>query len=840
MSSYNKIEKYQYTKEQSEIVSLNEYLFVYDNQGKNLLLKLQNHTNQILYHISLEILQYDKDNFLIAKSVIDYKDIINPAEEFVPKAKMSLLIDCVKIEYNLIYAKYERFEYKDQQFIPIPFTIQDFKNISDESKKQNKVIKDKIEVRKEKKVKSKKSAKKELHIKDCTKSSKSLFYKVVFSVFSLLLITSMVVSVLYFKENSNEYYNGVFQYKINDEYAYITGVNSELKEVTIPERIDDKIVVSIESNAFSFSSIEKINILFNGLTIESKAFKNALNLKEIHQGTNVSKIIVKSYAFKNCKNLEIFNLPCVTSIGTGVFENCKSLTELNLPNATFKKYSLKGCSNLTSLSYYSTQSGITFYQLFENDVDSVPKSLKKITTNISYISADYFGRTKSIEEIILLNPSCDVEYGAFKHLSISGYYYTDLFEAYNDKVSINPNLDISNIIIDNNVEVEYIDALLNALSDSNLKIFELTIDYTIEEIDFKYDFYYLEKLNVSNQTKFTNSSFYKCRNLSEIDVFNSSFNTKDNSILCLNNINNFYIQTLNINAKGCKFIDELCLKGLVNLDNIYISEDTTLIKNLFSFQSSLKEITMPFTDYSIDSLGITNSILNISYNGVQYQRIESYYLQNYYNITSIVFPEGINSVGMNAIIDNTKLSKLVFPNSIKNMDLKVIDNCPNLSYIVTPFIGKDNESTISFNQWNSSYEATRYLKITSSIFGGSEFSLGLENVIALSFEDAVEETKGLLNYCNNLKYVNFTNQDSIEKLGANAYDIVFLNNCKNIDVEGIITQRMYFDKKCDLSNFNFKVAADMGMILLFEEKCPYTYDGSYVEYNQMSISNYFE
>ena len=123
MSSFNKIDKVQYTKKQIDVVSLFEYIIFTDekNNQKYAVLKLNNNVNQILEELKIEISQYDEEGRLLAKNTINHKVYIGQTtckrgfRDRYRGSKKLLAIECV-YRYNLRSSKSKRRNYNKHLF----------------------------------------------------------------------------------------------------------------------------------------------------------------------------------------------------------------------------------------------------------------------------------------------------------------------------------------------------------------------------------------------------------------------------------------------------------------------------------------------------------------------------------------------------------------------------------------------------------------------------------------------------------------------------------------------------------------------------------------------------
>ena len=99
MTSYNKIEKVNYTEQNNKnCVNVLEYISFTDErlEKKYCVIKFQNNLDQNLKSVKFEVTQYDDQENIIEKSTLEVNDLyITPNEVFVPNLKL-------KIEYKNI------------------------------------------------------------------------------------------------------------------------------------------------------------------------------------------------------------------------------------------------------------------------------------------------------------------------------------------------------------------------------------------------------------------------------------------------------------------------------------------------------------------------------------------------------------------------------------------------------------------------------------------------------------------------------------------------------------------------------------------------------------------
>lgn len=128
----------------------------------------------------------------------------------------------------------------------------------------------------------------------------------------------------------------------------ITAYDGRDERVTIPGRIDGKLVVRIGDRAFEKRvHVTEVLLPVSVREIGEAAFSGCTALKRIVLPDRVS--VVGKWAFRGCRSLQSMTLPdAVTELNDNVFNGCSGLTEVVLPAAmtTIGVRAFLGCSGL--------------------------------------------------------------------------------------------------------------------------------------------------------------------------------------------------------------------------------------------------------------------------------------------------------------------------------------------------------------------------------------------------------------------------------------------------------------------------------------------------------------
>ena len=124
----------------------------------------------------------------------------------------------------------------------------------------------------------------------------------------------------------NQYYKKLFK---QIDGVVLTGHKEDEEELTIPEEMNGKRVVSVDKDTFKDDrAIKKLRIGSNVNNISSKAFFNCVNIEAIDGGEGI--LTIEERAFSLCTRLKSIDLRSVQNIGPGAFRKCFGLKEVQL------------------------------------------------------------------------------------------------------------------------------------------------------------------------------------------------------------------------------------------------------------------------------------------------------------------------------------------------------------------------------------------------------------------------------------------------------------------------------------------------------------------------------
>ncbi len=422
------------------------------------------------------------------------------------------------------------------------------------------------------------------------------------------------------------------------------------------------------------SSIKSVTV--TGGNIPSYAFRNCKGLTSVTIGNRVTSI--GDSAFYGCSGLTSISISnSVTSIGIKAFYNCSGLTSISISNSvtSIGEYAFYGCSGLTSIS-------------IPNSVTTIGESafsgcigLASVTIpdSVTSIGDSAFNGCIGLASVTIPDSVTSIGDSAFNGcIGLASVTIPDSVTSIGDS-AFNGCTGLTNIIIPNSV------------------------------------------------TSIGSGAFSSCNGLTSISV--GVGNTRYHSL------GNCLIETsTKILILGCKnsvipsngsvtVIGEYAFSGCGSLTNITIPDSVTVIgKSAFSGCSSLESITIPFVGAKA---GVTSSdtyqypfgyIFGMSsYRGgvatKQYyygsstssDTYSTYYIPSslksvtvsggnilygaFYNcsdLTSIIIPNSVTSIGEKAFCGCSGLTSITIPNSVTSIGADAFAGCSGLTSVVIP------------------------------------------------------------------------------------------------------------------------------------------------------------
>ena len=164
----------------------------------------------------------------------------------------------------------------------------------------------------------------------------------------IVILAIVIIPTIYF------FNPRILYIRYSDGYSvlrYTRGIVEDDNIVNIPETYKGKQVLGISESAFKNSDIEVISLPQGLVSIKTKAFLNAKNLKTIDIPSTVEEI--RGSAFENCTSLtDVVLHEGLKEIRASAFKNNVNLVNIDLPNSLeyLGASAFSHCSSLTEIT----------------------------------------------------------------------------------------------------------------------------------------------------------------------------------------------------------------------------------------------------------------------------------------------------------------------------------------------------------------------------------------------------------------------------------------------------------------------------------------------------------
>ena len=464
----------------------------------------------------------------------------------------------------------------------------------------------------------------------------------------------------------------------NETFKYCRG----LSYVTIPNS-----VTNIGNQAFDeCSGLTSIIIPDKVISIGEGAFANCSRLTSVTVGSSVTSI--GQSAFFMCSSLATIVIgKGVTSIGDGAFKGCTQLTTI-IWNA--KKCSKNYSSTKTPFYYYDSSNTYTSYDLrdqitsfvFGDEVEYIPaylcygmKNLTSITipNNLTGIGSSAFSGCNGLNRVQIDNIAswCSVTFG----------------DDYSNPIFVAKHLYF------NNSEVKKM-VIPSGVTRVGASVFRNYSRITSVEIP-------------NSVTNIGVSAFEGCSNLTSISVGKNVTHIGDRALRGCNKLTSVVWNA--INGADCKFPGWEVSPGIYNYiiktpfysGNGYASETFNITEQITSFvfgnevehipaylcygMSNLSSLIVPNSVtsigegafkgcYGLASIEIPNGITSI-------ERGTFYYCRS---MISFEIPNSVTSIGEEAFYGCASLTSVTIPNSVTSIGDEAFSYCTGLTSITIP------------------------------------------------------------------------------------------------------------------------------------------------------------
>ncbi len=496
-----------------------------------------------------------------------------------------------------------------------------------------------------------------------------------------------------------------FKYVEQDGQVYLTEYIGTATEVTIPNNINGKNVVSIGGIFSGNKSITKV-ILPDGLkAIEGDAFSECSKLANVVLPDSLTTI--DEYAFYKCTALKSIIIPeSVKTVRQWAFDGCKleSITmaaahvgsvqdKSALKSATvtvgeeISKDAFKGAANLTSVTLPDS------IKLIDGSAfKGCSKLLQiKMPSSLTKIAESAFSSCSALTEVVFPEGLIELGNNAFSYCSsLTKVVLPNTLQLY-DRAFVSCN----KLQYNKYDNAQYLGSLSNPYI-----ILVKAVDKTITSC------------KISDRTKFIGvDAFFQCRELKSIAIPDGVIEICYNAFSSCSALASFSIpkSVVRIGNRPLAFCKGLTSSTVDKANTVYHSEGNCLIdtknklliaaaKNCviptdgsvakigaytFSSMDIKGNFTVPsvITEIGDNAFANCTSLTGITVPGSVVD-IKSYAFDGCTALEDVTLAEGIQNLSSNVFSRCTAIEKIVMPSSIKTIGQYAFYNCSNLKTIV--------------------------------------------------------------------------------------------------------------------------------------------------------------
>ena len=553
----------------------------------------------------------------------------------------------------------------------------------------------------------------------------------------------------------------------------------------------DAPITSIGDKAFEWcAALKSITVPDSVTSIGKYAFSDCSSLASVTIGNGVTSI--GKYAFSNCSGLTSITIPgSVTSIGIYAFSGCTSLTSVTIPDnvTSIGGYAFYGCSSLASVTIPNSVTDIGNYAFYGCTGELI------VNCNIPSASSSSNGAfcSSKFTKVTIGDGVTSIGYAAFSGCtSLTSVTIPDSVISIGS-YAFSGCTSLTSVTIGNSVTSIGGKAFYNCSSLTGITIpnsatsigsyafygcsslASVTIPNSVTSIR-EYTFSgctSLKSVTIGNSvTSIGNSAFESCAKLTSITIPDSVTSiggaafedctslksaTIGNGVTSIGGSAFFHCSMLRsvTISDSVTFISEQAFYQCHNLEDTYVN-----ITDLSKYCASNPMSNIPGTKHllvngtEITELVIPNSVTSIG----------SYAFESCAKLTSITIPDSVTSIGERAFINCSSLASVTIGNGVTSIGERAFINCSSLASVT---IGNGVTSIGEYAFYNCSGLTSVTIPDGVTSIGYAAFS-GCSSLTSVTIGIGVTSIEGYaFSGCTSLTSV--TIPDSVTSIGGYAF-----------------------------------------------------------------------
>ena len=502
-------------------------------------------------------------------------------------------------------------------------------------------------------------------------------------------------------------------------------------------------VTTIGDGAFGYcTGLTSVTIEEGVTCIEGSAFYGCSELTSVTIPNSV--IAIGDGAFSDCTKITSVTIPDnITEIGAYLFSGCYSLSMINIPSSvtSIGNIAFKDCVNLTSIMIPKNVTTIGA-QAFYN-CSALTSVSVDIATPLAIEESTFTNRT---------NATLHVPYGS-KAVYQSADYWKDFKEIVETAAPYNiiefADANVKALCVANwdtngdgelsEEEAASVTSLGSVFRGNNsITSFDELRYFTGLNSIVEYAFHgcsSLTSITIPNSvTSIGGYTFYGCSGLTSVTIPNSVTNIGSDAFYGCSGLNKVIVEDI---AAWCNISFNYYSNPLYYAHHIYSDNDTELT-NLVIPQGVTSIGNYAFSGCSgLTSVTIPNSVTSMG----------DHVFQGCSGLTSVTIPNSVTIIGMYAFDGCSGLTSVTIPNSVTSIGFQAFENCSKLTSVSI-----NSNEILSWN-YSSSYNF-------SDIFGNqvNEYILG---------NDVTSIGNNTFYNCYGLTYI--TLPSSVASIGNSAF-----------------------------------------------------------------------